>query len=855
MRFLPAQQAHAPAQPTFLGAMRNIAKAAYGLTAKLANYAAANPTATTTVGGRYGTNPNSTIASIQRLTLNFTAEQAYKDSAIAAAYISQRINYCSSMMRYIPDTGDSGLDSAITQYLHGDDFSGGVFGSMGVDCSMQDAFSRTADLETPIRGDGGMILWRDAADNLRLIEFSSDQLGEIYNFTMERYCCLAKDSNGILYECPPQSEGALNVMYLQGRYFYGADCVAYKIYQRTNAFYANPVIYDAANVFYFRDPASIRGVRGVSKFATALQHMEKGERLFQIGMDAALRQAKTAFFVTNQNGQPDTGGYEEDILLDGQVRYSERIPGGPLVEYAFNGDTMTGISPDSPGPELIAGVETSDERVAIALGLNYAFLISCTKVGGAPSRLEIEKASKELSRIKNTIHRPKLKRLSNIVILDAVQKSIFPSFPGITKGRWMLPISATVDAGYSNEENIDNLRAGLECPQDIVAETNRDWKQIVQAKKQAAVDVAKAVEDANRELVASGYKPTVTALDISQLSDNPQQAAAAENIVEGKSATGQQTTSAKMSAYIGDVRAATLPESTQQEIAKHFGGNPLVTKYGMTVPELLAKADQHNLETARENIRYCTNGACADEVHANEEKAVLLMNDRIIDGHHFLAKAEKGKVSKSLPVLDLTPAKYQTAQMSSFDESKHPRGQPENKGEFGPGGESSGESLANDSNNSNKSGLGVVNISQIHHDSLPDAPELKNGAADPLIVEKRKSGGYNLIDGYHRISGMKKNGEGKVTAIVVTPFESSLENNLGDEDWIKWIQAKHSDPNGFSKKLAQSSEKIAEADNTEALQSILGKNDSEVFDYLKSIGGDDEIATDIIKDAVRSYYK
>jgi hypothetical protein len=46
-------------------------------------------------------------------------------------------------------------------------------------------------------------------------------------------------------------------------------------------------------------------------------------------------------------------------------------------------------------------------------------------------------------------------------------------------------------------------------------------------------------------------------------------------------------------------------------------------------------------------------------VHGSPDKYVLLMNDRLIDGHHFLAKAEKGKVSKSLPVLDLTALRFQ----------------------------------------------------------------------------------------------------------------------------------------------------------------------------------------------------
>lgn len=620
--------------------------------AKLAGYAAARPTATTRVGTRWGTNPNSTIASMQRVGMNWTAEDVCKNSSIAKAYILQRINYCSSLICYIPATGDTGLDTAIKQYLHGEDGDGGVFSTMGVDCSMQDAFSRTADIETPVRGDAGLIIHRYNGQ-LRLIEFSADQVGEIYNFTMARTCGLERKANGTIYETSGN-----DCIYFGGRYFRGPDAVAYRIYERTNAFYTNPVIYDAADVIYFRDPSSFRGVRGVTKFDTAILHMEKGEALFQIGMDAAMRQAKTAMVVMNERGQPDEGSYETDIFNDGIVKYAERVPGGPLVEYFYNGDSANFTSPDSPGPELIQGVETSDERVALALGVPYAFLISPKNVSGAPSRLEVEKATREFSRIQNKIHRPRLSRIKDFSLLHAVRNQELPPHPKILSGRWMLPISPTVDAGYSNDENITNLRSGLECPQDLVAETNRDWKTVLQFKKQAAKDVAMAVEDANRELSAAGYKPVVVSLEIAQLSDNPQQSSAAQNIDEGKSATGEQS-QAKLSAYTGDVRVSQLPQETQDEVWKHVNGDPLVSRYGMTVPELLNKADQHNLAMARKNIRYNTVAGAAQEVHANDAKHILLLNDRIIDGHHFLAKAEKGKVSKSLPVIDLSPARFQ----------------------------------------------------------------------------------------------------------------------------------------------------------------------------------------------------
>lgn len=658
MTLKPAPVAKVAPNPTFLGAVKNIAKAAYYATARMANYAAATATTTTRTSSYTGTNLNSTISQIQRVSMNWTAEDVFKNSCIAAAYILQRINYCSSQMVYIPATGDPALDADIKMYLQGQDGCGGVFATMGVDCSMQDAFSRTADIETPVRGDGGLIIWRDPNDDIRLIEWSADQLGQIYNFTLPRTCGLTRNKNGQIVETSGN-----DCVYLSGRYFQGADCVAYQIWERTNSWYGAPKIYAAADVIYFRDPASFRGVRGFTKFATAIQHMEKGEALFQTGMDAAMRQAKTAMIVMNGRGAPDELSYDSFTNADGQISYAERIPAGPLTEYFYNGDDAKFASPDSPGPELIEGIDTSDERVALALGVTYSFLVSPEKVGGAPSRLDIEKVSKEFMRIQNTIHRPRLGRIRDVVLLDAVRKELLPPYPRLMHGRWVLPISPSVDAFYDCKENIAMLRSGLEAPQDIIAETNRDSDEVLMKKAQWAGKISILVKQINDGL-PDGCEP-VTKEDIAQISDNPQQAAAGANLLEGKQAMGNPTPkpTAKMSAYMGDVTVGDLPNDTRQEINRIIGGrtdNLRVVKYGMVANELAHMADSHNLEAAQTNLKYSTNSGCADEVHSNTDKHILVNNGKIVDGHHFLAKALKGKVTKSLHVIDLTPTRFQS---------------------------------------------------------------------------------------------------------------------------------------------------------------------------------------------------
>lgn len=649
---------------TFKGALRNVGVGIYRATAKFAGYNAAIPTNTTQMGGRVGTNSNSTFASMQRVGMNFTAELVAKNSAIGAAYLSQRQNYCSSQLTYIPSTGDTGLDAEIKQYLHGYDGFGGVFSEMGAACSMQDAFMRTADQELPVRGDSGLIFWRDAQGNLRLLEFSADQLGEIYSFTNPRTCGLSRNSAGQIVE----SSNGTPCVYFAGIYMSGADVIAYKIYERTSSFYGNPTIYESSDVIFFKDPASFRGIRGVTIFANALEHMQKGEDMLSAALSSAQRQARTAFYVTNGRGGPDESSYETDVFDDGTTSYRERVPGGPLVEYGYTGETMAAVSPTTPGPEIIQGVETADERVAIALRTNYAFLISCTKVGGAPSRLEVEKANKEFQRIQNTIHRPRLRRIIDVVLMDAMRKGDLQPPQGMTaeqfkRGRWQLPISPSVDAFYDAKENIAMMRSGLESAQDIIAETNRNADEVLEKSKQWAVACSMAVQDANKELKAAGYTGDVTAMDIAQVSDNPQQAAQAEIDPMGNPANKETV---KMSAFVGDVKIGKLPTSQVEELAKHVQNGDegisdiIVSRYGMTVPELLPKADPHNLDTARKHIRYATNGACADEVHANEDKCILINQDRIIDGHHFLAKAEKGKVSKSLPVIDISPVRFQS---------------------------------------------------------------------------------------------------------------------------------------------------------------------------------------------------
>lgn len=118
-----------------------------------------------------------------------------------------------------------------------------------------------------------------------------------------------------------------------------------------------------------------------------------------------------------------------------------------------------------------------------------------------------------------------------------------------------------------------------------------------------------------------------------------------------------------LSAFMRDVPVRKLDESTQRDIAQVL---PLkrgtkVAHYGMVPSELIGKADPHNLKTARKHVAGMSPLRARRDVDGKPNKHVLLLNDRIVDGHHHLAKAERAGITRSLPVLDLTPARFQLA--------------------------------------------------------------------------------------------------------------------------------------------------------------------------------------------------
>jgi hypothetical protein len=118
------------------------------------------------------------------------------------------------------------------------------------------------------------------------------------------------------------------------------------------------------------------------------------------------------------------------------------------------------------------------------------------------------------------------------------------------------------------------------------------------------------------------------------------------------------------SCYIDDVSIKDLKKSTVEDIKQFFPSckkSDNLVRLNAVVDELVHKVDQKNWTSAKRNVKqqHKKTDKLKKEVLDRKDKYILILNDQIIDGHHFLAKAYLGGVTNSIKVLDITPLRFQ----------------------------------------------------------------------------------------------------------------------------------------------------------------------------------------------------
>lgn len=473
--------------------------------ATMASYDGAMPDKTRQMSNRIGTNPNSAYAQQQRVTLMWQAEDLVKNSDWVSVCYSLK-QYCQPI-GYLAQTGDPALDSEVNQYMRE------VMKRGGINQSALQAFSCAAHVEMPVRGDSIMERYDDETQ-LRFIVRCADQIGELYRFVNPA------SYGAEAFVQPP----APSVRYIAGIFIAPNGMnEAFKIYERGyNQTYLNPQIVPACNVIYFQDNL-FDGHRGVTKFAPAIQSIQKRNKIWQSGMDSMAIQSKIAAIASNASGSPDPLDYETTTNSDGTITYTEKMADGAVVKYQFtDGDSYQFMKSEAPGAALLQGLDYSDERTCLSLGFPKAFLISARDGGGAPTRFDMSRAGREIMRLRNDVYLPRLEKMAYLFLMDGIARKKLPARAGVLNGNWHWPSLPSADAFRDDKSDVEAMRAGLTTRTAIIAKNgDGTFEDVLARGTQEAIAIEMATQDANRELVRRGYKPTVADLNIAQDTPNP----------------------------------------------------------------------------------------------------------------------------------------------------------------------------------------------------------------------------------------------------------------------------------------------------------------------------------------------
>jgi hypothetical protein len=151
-------------------------------------------------------------------------------------------------------------------------------------------------------------------------------------------------------------------------------------------------------------------------------------------------------------------------------------------------------------------------------------LISARDGGGAPTRFDMSRAGREIMRLRNDVYLPRLEKMAYLFLMDGIARKKLPARAGVLNGHWHWPSLPTADAFRDDKSDVEAMRAGLTTRTAIIAKNgDGTFEDVLARGTQEAIAIEMATQDANRELVRRGYKPTVADLNIAQDTANPAQ--------------------------------------------------------------------------------------------------------------------------------------------------------------------------------------------------------------------------------------------------------------------------------------------------------------------------------------------
>jgi hypothetical protein len=159
--------------------------------------------------------------------------------------------------------------------------------------------------------------------------------------------------------------------------------------------------------------------------------------------------------------------------------YTETIDGG-MIRYfrAKNGGKLEAFQNDRPS----GNQQSFEDKVARAAmhGASWSmdFSLDPSKVGGAPMRVVVEKINRSIEVVQKLLIEPAARRLDGWRISKAINLGLLPAVDDWWKWEHQFPANVTADKKYDSDVDVQELRSGLQAPQDAIGRRGQYWEDV-----------------------------------------------------------------------------------------------------------------------------------------------------------------------------------------------------------------------------------------------------------------------------------------------------------------------------------------------------------------------------------------
>ena len=636
--------------------------------------------------------PNSFDVQRDRLQLMREAEDMERNFAPAKMLNRKFASYVTPNS-YHAQTGDTGLDKEIEEYLIEDAF---------LNCDITRRYDFYRMLEFAVLGcnrggDYGFAFQRPGSHP----DMSEDELVQL----PFRIQAIEPDRIGGIYQNVVSNDyvSGLNI----GEH---GQIDSFRVFHRsmTTNTYDNPIDVPAADFVHLTDPMRIDQYRGVSILATAIQNLrDLYEMIDFVKGKAKLASALTVF--TNSNGalagSSAMDAYATNLFPGDATGLQQDIQFGQINHLAAGTDIKFPAS-SSPSSEEQWLMTQLLKFVAMSYDLPYSFALDASALGGVSSRLESEMAKATFERFQLVLA-PHANRIKNAMLFDATAKGIFPAskLSIIHRGRWGYRPHPQPDLGREASAAVNLYQNGLLDPMKHWVDNGQDPESVATSMARWALIKKATAEKSGLEIFdifGSGPTTPTATSESTSIAEEPTKEFSRKEYRESDKSIDAKIEEERDNVefgtdWVADIREGIAdlangenPEALQRLRVELDKANAYLAQHQDALDKLQDRRQRRDKEKPQKPVADReskeTRSRKRDERHALTE--ALKASGKGDREAYAIAYAiiEKGQFDKSKLPADILEKYFSSKSFKSnvpFDESKHKRA---DDGKFGPGG-------------------------------------------------------------------------------------------------------------------------------------------------------------------------